>query len=162
MPQQKTASPAKRSRGQFDALGLAQRGEVIEGTVEAERLPRILDRLALGVAFPILHYRITGAHDGAGRPALQIALEGSLPLVCQRCLRAFGWPVEQQTLLLLARDEEELARLDEEDREHEVIAATEPLDLLRLVEDELLLSMPYIPRCPETQCGGAPDGQGAS
>ena len=51
-------------------------------------------------------------------------------------------PVAQRTLLLLARDERELARLDAEDHEHEVVLADAPLDPLTLVEDELLLTLP--------------------
>ncbi|HEX4883906.1 MAG TPA: YceD family protein, partial [Casimicrobiaceae bacterium] len=64
---------------------------------------------------------------------------------CQRCLAPVDVPVGQATLLLLARDEADLVRLDEAS-EHEVVAAREPLDPLVLVEDELLLTLPFAPR----------------
>ena len=32
---------------------------------------------------------------------MTVTLEGSVPLVCQRCLQAFEFEVDQQTMLLL-------------------------------------------------------------
>ena len=65
-----------------------------------------------------------------------------MPLVCQRCLQPFAATIAQQTDLLLARNEAELARLDAE--ETEVVLANTTLDPLTLVEDELLLSLPFV------------------
>jgi uncharacterized protein len=84
-----------------------------------------------------------------------MAIEGGVPLECQGCLQAFTWPVQQRTLLLLARDEAELGRLDALD-EHEVVLASAPLDARELVEDELLLTLPFAPRCTRTDCGVQP------
>ena len=76
-----------------------------------------------------------------------------MPLVCQRCLQPFAAIVEQSTELLLARSEAELARWDVD--EIEVVLATERLDPLTLVEDELLLSLPFSPRHADGQCEAA-------
>jgi uncharacterized protein len=151
---------APRGDGRFDAQSLARRGAVIEGRVDPAALPRVRDLLAGEDSASTLNYRIAGSADGSGHPALEIALTGAVSLTCQRCLRVFAWPVDQRTLLLLARDESELARLDEADREHEVVLANAPLDPMALVEDELLLTMPYVPRCPESECPALP-GAGA-
>ena len=78
-------------------------------------------------------------------------LDGEVPLECQRCLRTFTWPVAQATVLLLARDERELARLDADDA-HEVILAAAPLVAMTLVEDELLLTLPFAPHCDRPDC----------
>jgi uncharacterized metal-binding protein YceD (DUF177 family) len=73
---------------------------------------------------------IVGMTDASGRPALEVRLDGEVPLECQRCcLRTFTWPVAQATVLLLARDERELARLDADDA-HEVILAAAPMTLV--------------------------------
>ena len=87
-------------------------------------------------------WRISGGHDDAGRPSLTVRLDGVVPLVCQRCLQPFGAAVAQQTDLLLARNEAELARLDAEDAE--VVLRDTTLDPRNLVEDELLLSLPVV------------------
>ena len=88
------------------------------------------------------------------RPMLTLSIEGDVPLVCQRCLEPFAAPIAQRTPLLLARDQSELARLDAE--EGEVVLANAAVDPLRLVEDELLLSLPLSPRHREGECGATP------
>ena len=144
-----------RSPGRFDGFGVAAQHAVIAGDVDAAALPRVADLLAAEPGAAVIKYRITGRADAAGRPLLEVALTGAVPLTCQRCLQPFQWPVEQRTLLLLARDEAELARIDDEDHEHEVVLADAPLDVLALVEDELLLTLPFAPRCPESACAAA-------
>ena len=84
------------------------------------------------------------------------SLHGSVPLECQRCLQPFAWPVEQRTTLLLARDERELAVLDADDDTLEVILADAPQDALTLIEDEVLLALPFAPRCERPGCAGEP------
>jgi uncharacterized protein len=149
------AARAEGERGAFDAFQLARQRQAFGGVVDARRLSRAVDRLAGDDPVP-LAWRIAGTADGAGRPAVEVELEGEVPLCCQSCLQPFLLPVRQQTLLLLAHDEAELARLDEGD-EHEVVLAAGPLDARELVEDELLLTLPFVPRCGRTDCGAARD-----
>jgi uncharacterized protein len=140
------ATPA----GRFDAFDLAARGESLAGQVDATRRERIADRLApTAVAAPI-DWKIVGGRDPAGRPTLTVTIEGSLPLVCQRCLQPFDLGIAQQTELLLARADAELGLLDA--GEAEVVLAAEPLDALTLIEDEILLSLPFAPSHPDGQC----------
>lgn len=136
--------------GRFDAFGLAARGESLGGELDVARRARIADHLpAQSAAVPIA-WKIAGGHDGVARPMLTVTIEGSLPLVCQRCLQTFDLPVAQQTELLLARTEAQLELLD--DGEAEVVLAAAPLDAMTLVEDEILLSLPFAPRHAEEQC----------
>jgi uncharacterized protein len=137
----------------FDALKLSASGESLTGEVDAAELPRVADRLATDAGTAKLAWRLVGCRDGQGRPALTLTLAGSVPLVCQRCLQPFAAIVDQNTELLLARSEAELARLDAE--EIEVVLATHRLDALTLVEDELLLSLPFSPRHPDGECAAA-------
>jgi len=140
-----------RRGGAFDAFELSGRRAEFDGRVNAVALPRVADRLDPAGGAADVSWRIAGTQDARERPALEVSLDGSVPLVCQRCMRAFAWPVAQRTLLLLARDERELAALDEDD-EHEVLLAAAPLDALTLIEDELLLTLPFSPRCARTGC----------
>lgn len=149
-----------RPEGRFDAFSVAARQAVVAGHVDAAALERVADLVAPDAGGAPIDYRITGS-EAAGHPALEVALKGSVPLTCQRCLQSFRWPVEQETTVLLARDERELARIDDEDHEHEVILAAAPVDPLVLVEDELVLTLPFAPRCPESECPAARDGSAA-
>jgi uncharacterized protein len=90
--------------------------------------------------------------DAFGHPALEIGIDGAVRSFAS-VASSFAWTVAQRTVLLLARDETELARIDDED-EHEVVLAKTPLDAVTLVEDELLLSLPFAPRCEAADCAG--------
>lgn len=143
-------SAGSTSAGRFDALDLAARGEALTGKVDVSRRPRVADRLAPEAISAPIAWQITGARDALDRPMLAVTVEGNLPLVCQRCLQPFDAPIAQRSELLLARDDAEFKRLDAE--ESEVLPAAAPLDAMTLVEDEILLSLPFAPRHPEGQC----------
>ena len=124
--------------------------------MDVATLPRVADRLAEGAGG--IHRGVVAHRRNGGRAGPPGAggrgSTASVPLECQRCLQAFAWPVAQRHALLLARDERELARLDADDDAHEVILAAAPLDPLTLVEDELLLTLPFAPRCERPECAG--------
>jgi len=141
--------------GRFDAFDLAARGESIAGDVDAARRPRLADRLAPTTASAPIAWRIVGGHDALARPMLTVTIEGSLPLICQRCLRPFDWALAQRSELLLAREETELEQLDA--GEPEVLLATSFLDATSLVEDEILLALPFAPRHAEGACLASPE-----
>ncbi len=142
----------KQAPTRFDALKLAGHGERIGGDVDAARLPRLADLViqSTDTGKARIQWSIAGDRDAQGRPRLTLDLDGALHVVCQRCLRPMAVPVVQQTELLLARDEAELARLDVD--EQEVVLAAAPLDALTLVEDELLLSLPFAPCHAKGEC----------
>ncbi len=83
--------------------------------------------------------------------SLRLFIEGTLELTCQRCLGPLAQAVEVDHVLLLARDATELERLDAEP-ECDAILAEGKLDLLALVEDEVLLSLPLAAMHAEGEC----------
>jgi uncharacterized protein len=135
----------------FDAFRAAERREVRTGAVDARELPRVNDRLADEEDTPHrdataeVAWSIVGGKSVDGRAALKLALTGSLPLICQRCLQPMNWPLDHDSEVLLARDEGELAALDEAS-EQEVLLVVGPVDPHSLVEDELVLTIPFVPR----------------
>jgi len=87
-----------------------------------------------------------------GEPELWLRIAAQVPvwLTCQRCLRPFEMPVEIDRQLRFVRDEAEAEVLDAE-LDDDVLALPRALDLRELVEDELLLALPLVPRhetCP--------------
>lgn len=140
------------SPARFDAFELAETGGALAGEIDPGRLPRLAERVAsgAGASDARIAWRIVGSHDALGHPALRLVLQGTVVLVCQRCLRPLPLAVAQDTELLLARDEPELERLDA--GEAEVVLASAALAARDLVEDELLLSLPFSPRHAEGEC----------
>jgi uncharacterized protein len=133
----------------FDAFRLARERGALEGKLDVAACERLEDRVAAGPAS--VDWRIEGASDELGRPALAIAIDGSVPVTCQRCLSAFDLPVARRTVAVLAKSEADADALDAAS-EHEVVVADRPLSAAELVEDELLLTLPYAPM-HDGECG---------
>lgn len=96
-------------------------------------------------------------------PELWLELEGQaeVPLTCQRCLQPMSQPLQVQRRFRFVRSEDEAARLDEE-IEDDVLVLSGRLDLQALLEDELILALPIVPRheaCPTPLPAQAPEGE---
>jgi uncharacterized protein len=84
-------------------------------------------------------------------PARRPRSPGPRPLQCQRCLLPLDESVHVDRHFRFVGDEATAAALDDE-MEDEVLALPRSLDLRELVEDEMLLALPLVPRhdvCPE-------------
>ncbi len=118
---------------------------MLEGTLDVAAAPRLVDRLAEGVSgIAPLHWRIAGTRDSAGRPALIVAITGEVPVTCQRCLAPLVVAIDRATVALLAKSEQDADALDA-GSDDEVLVADHALVPTELVEDELLLTLPFAP-----------------
>ena len=93
-------------------------------------------------------------HGASGRPGFEVSVAGVVGLACQSCGAAFDLAVDSASIIHVARDAAELASW--EDEAFESVEATEKTSALELVEDELLLSIPYVPRCPKCAADDTP------
>jgi uncharacterized protein len=87
---------------------------------------------------------------GESQVWLHVGARTHLPLECQRCLQPVDVPLDIKRSFLFVHGEDAAAQLDT-DSEDDVLALTRALDLRELIEDELLLAMPIVPRheaCP--------------
>ena len=81
---------------------------------------------------------------------LHLKADATLPLVCQRCLHEVDVPLAVERDFRFVPDEARAAAEDDESEE-DVLAESRSFDLLALVEDELLMDLPVVPRhdtCP--------------
>ncbi len=87
-----------------------------------------------------------GERDDEGKLYVDLWIQVGLVLQRQRCLEALEWPCEVENRLLLLRPGEAPPE-DELENDAEDALEVEPLtDLLALVEDEVLLALPLVPR----------------
>lgn len=92
------------------------------------------------------------------RPQAMVTLQvrGALPLICQRCLQAMQYAVDEAVDFRLVAEEPELTQAEIE-AEDEALPAINPVDVLSLIEDQLILALPIVPMhdvCPQR---GAPE-----
>ena len=88
---------------------------------------------------------------GENQVWLHLQADADVVLQCQRCLRPLDEAVQVDRHFRFVADEDTAAALDDE-IEDEVLALPRSLNLRDLVEDELLLALPLVPRhdvCPE-------------
>ena len=133
----------------IDALDFARNAGAHHGKIVPSEFERLQDYLTSGSGE--LQYAITGALDMNARPLLKIAVQGSLNLCCQRCLGEYKYALDLRACLFLAQNEDELSRLDE-DESVECVLATSDIDVMALIEDEIILSLPISPRHGESEC----------
>jgi uncharacterized protein len=101
-----------------------------------------------------VHWRAVGSlRPVGGEKQVWLALSAGAGVVlqCQRCLLPLAETVNVERQFRFVDDEATAAALDDE-MEDEVLALPKSLNLRDLVEDEMLLALPLVPRhdvCPE-------------
>jgi uncharacterized protein len=142
--------PADWSR-QLDVDRLADAGEQREFDLPLRELPRIAPSLASpeGVA----KCRV-GFSRERGQPIAQVAVQARLGLRCERCLKPVWTEVDEASQVWLVTDP---AHADALDPGIEPTLAPQGRIVLRdLVEEELLLAVPLVPRHEDArQCAPA-------
>ena len=81
---------------------------------------------------------------------LALTAEVALPQICQRCLGPVDVPVSFAREFRFVASEE-VAAAEDEDSEEDVLVMSRDFNLLELVEDELLMALPVVPKhavCP--------------
>lgn len=129
----------------------ATRGEV-HGRCTVAGFERLKD--LLGSREGELEYSVRGTADGQGRPALRLEARGELKLVCQRCLGALAFPLAVDALLVLARSEAEIDAQPVEPDSPERVVGGKEMAVGELLEDEILLAIPFAPRHGQCDAGG--------
>ena len=104
---------------------------------------------------------LRGSKDKWQRPFLDLHVGGSMPLVCQCCMKPVEFELDENAHIVLFADENahivlfaDEGRLDEamlSDDELEGMVAEREISVRTLVEDQILMAMPYAPR--HENCG---------
>jgi len=149
----------------LDLAAFARDGAGLAGEWPATSLPRLAESgapEAPASGWPPLHWSLHGEirEPKGGKPQtwLHLTAQGQVALTCQRCLRPVQEDIAIDRWLRFVDSEAEAAALDV-DSEDDVLALPRHLDARELVEDEMLLALPLVPRhefCPEplAQVGG--------
>lgn len=128
----------------IDGLEFSRTGGKLQGEWPLADFPRLRD--ALHGNSGSLRYELRGVPEEQGRPALKLQIEGSLQLVCQRCLAALEFPFRIENTLLLAGSQAEIDGEPIVAEGPERIVAGREMPVHDLIEDELLLAIPIAPR----------------
>ncbi|MDR5905436.1 MULTISPECIES: YceD family protein [Halomonadaceae] len=133
---------------QVEPYRLAANGERLEGLVPLEGFARLAAES--GEQHGNVEVRLDFAIDAQGRRIIDGWLSAELQLPCRRCLTPMAQRVESRFLLGMVSSDDLAAELPST---HEpVLVENEQLNLLSVLEDELLLSLPQVIYHEEAQC----------
>ena len=158
------------SQQYIDTAELTRSGREVSGQTPVARFERLTEDLPeqgdAQVSWSILGER-TGAEHGAGQFFLHLHVQGEVTLQCQRCMSPLPWPFDFESRLQVVRSEAELEDTKDvyieglDDDAPERIVGSPRLDVLELIEDEIILGLPYVPK--HDVCPSAPEtGSGQS
>lgn len=133
----------------IDALDFVRKAEKHRGRIPLAELARIRDFLFENKGEVV--YQIEGGFDQNEKPHLHVQIEGEIGLCCQRCLGRLAHRLDIHTPLLVVETESELLQTDA-DSTVDAILATAGMDIVELIEEELILSLPISMRHREGEC----------
>lgn len=130
-----------RSTEHFDPFITAGRGRSYKGTIPLSQLARLRDFLIDdkgGAQYELLFAREDKVYAVIGQVTAEMVL------VCQACLDKMNLSVTVEVQLGIVSSLDEVARLS--DRYEPLLVVDRKITLTEIVEEELLLAIPIIPR----------------
>jgi uncharacterized protein len=131
----------------IDGFEFASAGATQQGVLPLSGFGRLRDTLASDEGE--VAYELKGVRDERGRPSLRLRVEATLQLRCQRCLGPMAYEVKADELLVLAATQAEIDADPTDVESPDRVLAGKEMRVADLVEDELILALPYAARHDE-------------
>ncbi len=131
-----------------DPRKLADRAAILEGELSFESLPRFSEQLAVNAG--TVRAKFTFERQERRVAVIRCELVAEVEMVCQRCLELALLPVHVDSSFQIVK--EGFADITVAKGFEALEVGEEPLDLLTLVEDELLLALPIVPLHSSEDC----------
>jgi len=139
----------------IDPWKAAEGRRSFQGTMPLKRLKRLEPMLApeeTGKADDLLarndaNFSVRFAYDEQGLVTIGIKVSGNLPLICQRSLLPYQEKIDRSSLLVVI---EQVSDQDHVPESYDpILVENRRLAIQDIVEEELLLAIPQVPRNPE-------------
>ncbi len=132
----------------INPFDLCARGEVLEGTIPLEQLPRLKGLLKSQDGDVAVKLAFDRQSDGL--PTIIGLLSAELTLTCQRCGGTVGCDINVGLKISPVVDDKKAKELSEEFDPW--LITDETVSLGEMIEEELLLSLPMIPKHEQGKC----------
>ncbi len=143
----------------LDVEAFAKAGARIDQTLPLGSMPRLCESVAAPVdaehepvTWSALGVWSRAPGDAQAHARIHLQAHPRVWMTCQRCLQPVAVSLPVDRTLCFVDGEDEAARLDDERDDEDVLALSRAFDLLALLEDELIMALPLVPRheaCPQ-------------
>ena len=152
----------------LDVAAFSAAGGELSGEWALATMSRLADSvLGTEPAGAAIHWQAEGEQRpvSGGEPEvwLHLTSQACVNMRCQRCLNPLAVPLDLDRWIRFVRDAAQAEALDAE-LEDDVLELQRQMDLCELVEDELLLALPLVPRhdrCPDPLPSSAGESEAA-
>jgi len=127
---------------------MAERNAILTGTLPLNRFTRLLELLANDAGTVAVELRF--GRDAERFHYIQGAITAKLQLECQRCLQPFAYDVQIDLNLSPVFDEAAVKKLPS--RYDPLELKEDQVALVTVIEDELLLALPLVPKHKDADC----------
>ncbi|MFU8838258.1 MAG: YceD family protein [Thiohalomonadaceae bacterium] len=132
----------------IDPLRMVEARRVLQGVLPLAEMDRLQSSTVR--ADGEVHVELEFGTDLEGIRYMRGQLRAEVSLECQRCLQAMAFPIDSCFALALVRNETQAESLPS--HYEPLVLDGEPLFLRDVIEDELLLALPIVPKHPEGVC----------
>ena len=134
----------------INSLEFARKSLEIRDTIAHSDLQRVKDLLTPETES--LDWRLSGEISADKKARLHLSLTGNVAVPCQRCLEPMMIALSISSEFILVKDESEIPPEEDDVEDHDYLVAEAEMDVLQLVEDEILLALPYAPKHEIIDC----------
>ena len=134
----------------INSLEFARKSLEIRDTIAHSDLLRAKDLLTPETES--LNWRLSGEISADKKARLHLSLTGNVAVPCQRCLEPMMIALSISSEFILVKDESEIPPEEDDVKDHDYLVAEAEMDVLQLVEDEILLALPYAPKHEIKDC----------
>lgn len=133
---------------ELDARKAATRGIAVSGLLALAKLPRLADALAKREGD--LAVEMIFSRDEEARYVVTVHCQGQVSVLCQRCLEPMSIAIDSHSELAVVASDEQAKHLPKSLEPW--LVEGENADLWAMVEDEVILALPFTSYHDETQC----------
>jgi uncharacterized protein len=136
----------------LDVAAFAKRGGSLQGEHSLQVFGRLLDQMHPDMAshtpVPVVWSaagEVVSPRAGGAEIWLSLKVDARIGLVCQRCLEPVSADLAVDRRFRFVEGEQQAAELDAES-DDDVLTLSRRFNLMELIEDELVLTLPLVPR----------------
>jgi len=134
----------------IDTYVFTRQAHEVSGETPLGQFSRFVSDLPAQDSAATAKWTVAGYQDARNQAFLYVVVEATVTALCQRCFQEMALPIHSESQLAVVQTEQELEQEVDinlsPDEWQEPVLASQHFDVLDIVEDELILGFPYVPK----------------